>query len=199
MDLQEFLEYVNAGKPIKATSRYMMFCAKTTQESMKIMMDLNNQYHTSREIQELFAKLTGQPVDRTLSLMPPFHTDFGKNIHIGKFVFINAGCSFQDQGGITIGDGCLLGHNTVIATLNHDENPARRNDLIPAPVVIGNRVWIGSNATILPGVTIGDNAIVAAGAVVTKDVPPDTVVAGVPAKILRKIRGKEQEDQQILV
>lgn len=199
MDLKEFLEYVNAGKPIKAASRYMMFCAKTTQESMKIMMDLNNQYHTSREIQELFAKLTGQPVDRTLNLMPPFHADFGKNIHIGKFVFINAGCSFQDQGGITIGDGCLLGHNTVIATLNHDENPARRNDLIPAPVVIGNRVWIGSNATILPGVTIGDNAIVAAGAVVTKDVPPDTVVAGVPARILRKIRDKAQENQQILV
>ena len=198
MELQEFLEYVNAGKPIKAASKYMMFCAKTTQESMKIMMDLNNQYHTSREIQELFAKLTGQPVDRTLSLMPPFHADFGKNIHIGKFVFINAGCSFQDQGGITIGDGCLLGHNTVIATLNHDENPARRNDLFPAPVVIGNRVWIGSNATILPGVTIGDNAIVAAGAVVTKDVPPDTVVAGVPARILRKIRDKEQENQQSL-
>ena len=129
-----------------------------------------------------------------MSLMPPFHADFGKNIYVGKLVFINAGCSFQDQGGITIGDGCLLGHNTVIATLNHDENPAKRNNLFPAPVVIGNRVWIGSNATILPGVTIGDNAIVAAGAVVTKDVPPDTVVAGVPAKILRKIRGKEQEN-----
>ena len=129
-----------------------------------------------------------------MSLMPPFHADFGKNIHIGRHVFINAGCSFQDQGGITIGDGCLLGHNTVIATLNHDEDPARRNDLLPAPVVIGNRVWIGSNATILPGVTIGDNAIVAAGAVVTKAVPPDTVVAGVPARILRKICDKGQEN-----
>ena len=133
-------------------------------------------------------------MDRTLNLMPPFHADFGKNIHIGRHVFINAGCSFQDQGGITLGDGCLLGHNTVIATLNHDEDPARRNDLLPAPVVIGNRVWIGSNAAILPGVTIGDNAVVDAGEVVTKDVSPDTVVAGVPARILRKICDKGQEN-----
>lgn len=195
MDLERFLEHVNAGKPIKVASEYMLFCAETTQESMKIMMELNSRYHTPKEIQELFAEMTGQPVDRTLNLVPPFHTDFGKNIHIGKFVFINAGCSFQDQGGITIGDGCLIGHHTVIATLNHDENPARRNNLFPAPVVIGNRVWIGSNATILPGVTIGDNAIVAAGAVVTKDVPPDTVVAGVPAKFLRKIHDEAQEKE----
>ena len=190
MDLQKFLDHVAARKTIEADSEYMMFCGKTTQESMKILMEMNNRYHTPEELQELFANLTGQPVNRTLSLVPPFHTDFGKNIHVGKFVFINAGCSFQDQGGITIGDGCLIGHNTVIATLNHDENPAKRNDLHPAPVVIGKKVWVGSNATILPGVTIGDNAIVAAGAVVTKDVPPDTVVAGVPARILREIHDK---------
>ena len=190
MDLQKFLDHVAARKTIEADSGYMMFCGKTTQESMKILMEMNNRYHTPEELQELFANLTGQPVNRTLSLVPPFHTDFGKNIHVGKFVFINAGCSFQDQGGITIGDGCLIGHNTVIATLNHDENPAKRNELHPAPVVIGKKVWVGSNATILPGVTIGDNAIVAAGAVVTKDVPPDTVVAGVPARILREIHDK---------
>ena len=190
MDLQKFLDHVTARKIIEADSEYMMFCGKTTQESMRILMEMNNRYHTPEELQELFANLTGQPVNRTLSLVPPFHTDFGKNIHVGKFVFINAGCSFQDQGGITIGDGCLIGHNTVIATLNHDENPAKRNDLHPAPVVIGKKVWVGSNATILPGVTIGDNAIVAAGAVVTKDVPPDTVVAGVPARILREIHDK---------
>lgn len=187
MELQEFLNHVNAGKTIEAVSEYMMFSGMMSQEALKITMDLNNRYHTPEKIQEIFSKLTGQPVNRTLGLIPPFHTDFGKNIHIGNYVFINAGCSFQDQGGITIGDGCLIGHHTVIATLNHEEQPARRNDLHPAPVVIGNRVWIGANATILPGVRIGDGAIIAAGAVVTKDVPKNTVVAGIPAKVLKTI------------
>ena len=165
----------------------MMFCGIMNQEALKITMDLNNRYHTPEEVQEIFSKLTGQPVNRTLGLLPPFHTDFGKNIHIGDHVFINAGCSFQDQGGITIGNGCLIGHHTVIATLNHEEQPERRGDLHPAHVVIGNRVWIGSNATILPGVRIGDGAIVAAGAVVTKDVLPNTVVGGVPARVIKQI------------
>lgn len=187
MELQEFLDYVTAGNTIKAASRYMMFCGIMNQEALKITMDLNNRYHTPEEIQEIFSKLTGQPVNRTLGLLPPFHTDFGKNIHIGDHVFINAGCSFQDQGGITIGNECLIGHHTVIATLNHEEQPERRNDLHPAPVVIGNKVWIGANTTILPGVRIGDGAIVAAGAVVTKDVLPNTVVGGVPARVIKQI------------
>lgn len=126
-------------------------------------------------------------------LFPPFHTDCGKNITIGKNVFINMGCKFQDQGGIFIGDGSLIGHNVVIATLNHAMAPDDRGTMIPAPVHIGNRVWIGSNATILPGVTIGDGAIVAAGAVVTRDVPENTVVGGVPARIIRTI---SEEDAQ---
>ena len=120
-------------------------------------------------------------------MFPPFYTDCGKNLKIGKNVFINSGCRFQDQGGITIGDGALIGHNVVLATINHDLDPARRGDNLPAPIVIGEGVWIGANATVLPGVTIGDHAVVAAGAVVTKDVPADMVVGGVPAKTIRRI------------
>lgn len=101
------------------------------------------------------------------------------------------GCKFQDQGGIFIGDGSLIGHNVVLATLNHAMDPEDRATMIPAPIHIGKRVWIGANATVLPGVTIGDGAIVAAGAVVTKDVPENTVVGGVPARVMRKI-GKEE-------
>lgn len=97
------------------------------------------------------------------------------------------------QGGITIGDGTQIGHNVVLATLNHNEDPARRNETIPAPIIIGKNVWIGANATVVPGVTIGDGAIVAAGAVVTKDVPSDTIVGGVPAKVLRKVKVSEKE------
>ena len=112
----------------------------------------------------------------------------GKNIHLGKNVFINSGCRFQDQGGIYIGDNVLIGHNVVLATLNHNENPQKRGNLIPAPIKIGNDVWIGSNVTVTPGVTIGDNAIVAAGAVVTRDVEENTIVAGVPARYIRDIK-----------
>jgi acetyltransferase-like isoleucine patch superfamily enzyme len=131
--------------------------------------------------------LTGTPVDETVTLFPPINADFGKNITLGKRIFINSGCKFQDQGGVVIGDDCLIGHNVVIATLNHDLAPSRRADMHPAPVVIGRNVWIGSNATILPGVTIGDDAVVAAAAVVTKDVPEKSVVVGSPARVVRSL------------
>lgn len=134
--------------------------------------------------------MIGKPVDESFTFFPPFYTDCGKNITVGKHVFLNMGCKFQDQGGIFIGDETLIGHNVVLATLNHAMEPEDRATMIPAPIHIGKRVWIGSNATVLPGVTIGDGAIVGAGAVVTKDVPENTVVGGVPARVLRKI-GKE--------
>ena len=120
-------------------------------------------------------------------VFPPFYTDFGRNIQVGDNVFINACCQFQDQGGVILGDGCLIGHNVVFATLNHDLNVERRQICIPKGIKIGKNVWIGSNATILSGVTIGDNAVVAAGAVVTKDVKPNTIVGGVPAKFIKSL------------
>ena len=119
-------------------------------------------------------------------MFPPFYADFGRNIHFGKHVFVNSSCHFQDQGGIFIGDHVLIGHNVVLATINHDLNPYDRHNIYK-PIRIGNRVWIGSNAVITQGVTIGDGAVIAAGAVVTKDVPENTVVGGIPAKVIRKI------------
>lgn len=155
------------------------------QEAIRIGMELNCQYHTPEELREIMGRLTGRPIDNSFRLFPPFYTDFGKNIHIGKDVFINSGCHFQDQGGIEIGDGVLIGHNVVLATINHDLNPAMNRKNHYAPIKIGAHVWIGANATVLPGVTIGDWAVVAAGAVVTRDVPAMTVVGGVPAKVLK--------------
>ena len=102
-------------------------------------------------------------------------------------MFVNACCHFQDHGGVTIGDGCQIGHNVVFATLNHGLSPEKRKSTCPAPIVLGKNVWVGSNATILQGVTIGDNAVVAAGAVVTKDVAANTIVGGVPAKFIKAI------------
>ena len=146
---------------------------------------------TPEEIRNIFSELTGRQVDKTFGLFPPFYTDCGKNITVGKNVFINSGCKFQDQGGITIGDGTLIGHNVVLATLNHGIAPEERHDLFPAPIHIGKNVWIGANAVVLPGVAIGDHAVIAAGAVVTKDVPANAVVGGIPAKVIRLIKSGE--------
>ena len=161
------------------------------QEAVRIGMELNTKYHTPEELREIMGRLIGKQVDRSFRMFPPFYTDFGKNITIGKDVFINSGCHFQDQGGIEIGDGALIGHNVVLATINHDLNPKENRKNHYAPIKISAHVWIGSNATVLPGVTIGDYAVVAAGAVVTREVPAMTVVGGVPARVLKTIQEEE--------
>lgn len=192
MDLNAFLDHLSSGKPVEAGSEPHLFMHRASQEALRITAEINGRYHTPEELRGLFSRLTGRRVDESFGLFPPFYTDCGKNIHIGKNVFINMGCKFQDQGGIFIDDGALIGHNVVLATLNHAMEPERRGDMLPAPIHIGKRVWIGANAAVLPGVTIGDGAVVAAGAVVTKDVPANTVVGGVPAKVIHSIIQKEE-------
>lgn len=156
-------------------------------EARRITFELNNAYHTPEEVRNLLSRLFGKTVDESFRVFPPFYTDFGKNITVGKNVFINACCHFQDHGGVSLGDGCQIGHNVVFATLNHGLAPEDRQTTYPAPITLGKNVWVGSNSTILQGVTIGDNVVIAAGAVVTKDVPENTIVGGVPARIIRKI------------
>lgn len=187
MELNDFLEHLNRGEMVTGGSKMHQFMHQVSQEALRLTAKLNNAYHTPEEIRALMSKLTGKPVDESFAMFPPFYTDCGKNITIGKNVFINSGCRFQDQGGITIGNDTLIGHNAVLATLNHRFAPDNRKDMFPAPIVIGKNVWIGANATVLPGVSIGDNSIIAAGSVVTKDVPENTVVAGIPAKIIKYI------------
>jgi acetyltransferase-like isoleucine patch superfamily enzyme len=155
------------------------------QEALRTVNELNTGYRTPDEVRALLTRLTGKPVDKSVALFPPFYSEFGKNLTLGKDVFINIGCRFQDTGGITIGDGSLIGHGSTLTTLDHAVDPDRRADMIPAPIVIGRKVWLGAAVTVVPGVTIGDGAIVGAGAVVIKDVPANAIVAGVPAKIIR--------------
>lgn len=186
MELAEYLDYVRSGKRIAAGSEAHQLMHRMAREAMELTKQLNASCD-QEEIRGLFAQLTGKPVPDGFAMFPPFSTDFGKNITLGPGVFLNAGCRFQDQGGITIGAGSLIGHNVVLATLNHEMDPRHRGDMHPAPIRIGQRVWIGANATVCPGVTIGDGAVVAAGAVVTKDVPANTVVGGVPARLIRRI------------
>lgn len=181
-------EYISGGSDLHQTMH------KLSAEAMKITAQLNTGYHDATEIRTLMSQLIGKPVDDGFGLFPPFFSDCGKNITLGKNVFINSGCRFQDQGGITLGDSVLIGHNVVLATLNHDFAPNKRANMEPKSVTIGNNVWIGANATVVPGVTVGNGAIIAAGAVVTKDVPPNTVVGGVPAEKLREIELEERNE-----
>ena len=186
MTLPAFLDLIQKDGHVLANSEAHNFMTESALAAIGITMQLN-QTNDPTELRRIFSQLIGKLVPDSFMLFPPFHTDFGKNITVGEGSFINSGCHFQDQGGITIGKDTLIGHNVVLATIDHDLHPARRKDMYLSPIVIGDNVWIGSNATVCRGVTIGDNAVVAAGTVVTKDVPANAVVGGVPAKILKFI------------
>jgi acetyltransferase-like isoleucine patch superfamily enzyme len=185
MELEEFLNHVDSGALIEGGSEHHRFMHDAAQEAFRLTAELNGTYRTPEQVRDIISRLTGREVDESVAVFPPFHTEFGKNLHLGSDVFINLGCRFQDTGGITIGDGSLIGHGSTLTTLNHAIDPDRRADMVPAPVTIGRKVWLGAGVTVVPGVTIGDGAIVGAGSVVTRDVPADTIVAGVPAKPIR--------------
>ncbi len=185
MTTAEFIGFMNSGKQTRGFGEVHQKMFTLSQEAMRITSQINSGYHTPEEINALMSELIGEQVD--VGLFPPFYTDCGKNIHLGKGVFINSDCKFQDQGGIYIDDGALIGHNTVLATLNHGLLPEERHDLIPRPIHIGKNVWIGSNSTVLPGVTIGDNAVIGAGSVVTRDIPENMIAVGSPAKVIKSI------------
>lgn len=186
MNISDFLSYVKTRQALN-TPDIFKFMNEMSDEARRITFQLNTAYHTPEEVRRLLSELFGYTVPASLRVFPPFYTDFGKNITVGENVFINACCHFQDHGGVTLGNGCQIGHNVVFATLNHGLSPEERPITYPAPIVLGKNVWVGSNATILQGVTIGENAVVAAGAVVTRDVPANTIVGGVPARFIRKI------------
>ena len=192
MTVDEYLNRMNRGDPIEPGGEMHAVMREINEETMRLTFELNGHYHTQEEVRALFSKIIGKPVDKTFRLFPPFYTNCGKNIVVGKRVFINTGCHFVDQGGITIGDGSLLGNSVILTTLNHDFDPERRATTYPAPIVIGKNVWLGSCVVVVPGVKIGDGAIVGAGSVVTKDIPPGVIAAGAPARVVRKIQPGER-------
>jgi len=142
----------------------------------------------AEEIRAVFSDLLGRKVDESFSLIPPFYTTGGENIRVGRNVFINQNCTMYDLGGIDIADDVMVGPNVNIITSGHPIEPSQRRAFVTAkPIVIERNVWIAAGATIIGGVTVGENAVVAAGAVVTRDVPPNTLVAGNPARVIRTI------------
>jgi acetyltransferase-like isoleucine patch superfamily enzyme len=185
MELADFLDHVKRGALIEGGSEQHAFMLRAAQEALRVIAELNAGYREPEEVRALLSRLTGREVAESVTVFPPFYSEFGKNLALGEGVFINQGCRFQDTGGITIGDGTLIGHGSTLTTLNHAVDPRRRADMTPAPVLIGRQVWLGASVTVVPGVTIGDGAIVGAGAVVTKDVPANAIVGGVPARLIR--------------
>ena len=143
---------------------------------------------TINEMRERLSEIIDSEIDKSTTVFVPFYTNFGKHIKLGKNIFINHACSFLDLGGITIQDDVLIGPKVNLITENHPVDPAKRKYFELKSILIKRNAWIGAGATILPGVTIGENSIVAAGAVVNRDAPDNTIVGGIPAKIIKAMR-----------
>jgi acetyltransferase-like isoleucine patch superfamily enzyme len=154
--------------------------------TMKLLAELNNSADIDY-IRQLLGEISGNQLDSGTTVLTPLHINLGIFTRIGKNVFINHDCTFLDIGGITIEDDVLIGPRVSLITESHPINPVDRKSLVVKPVVIKRNAWIGIGAIILPGVTVGENAVVAAGAVVSKDVPANSIVGGVPAKVIKNI------------
>ena len=185
--LDRLLDKIAAGERVAAGEPDFDTMDRYAREAQRITAEINTGYHDEEEIKALMERLIGKDIPGRFRLFPPVYSDFGKNISIGEDVFINSGCCFQDQGGVSIGKGCQIGHQVVFATIDHGLMPEQRHDIFMDRIVLEENVWVGSHATILKGVRIGHDSVVAAGAVVIKDVPPRSVVAGVPAKVVKTL------------
>jgi acetyltransferase-like isoleucine patch superfamily enzyme len=174
-----------AGETISLNDPEYGKIAALITEAQKVIAEINTGYHTPEKVRNLFSQLTGVSVDPSFWMLPPFYTDFGRNIRVGKNVFINHCCEFMDRGGITLQDNVLIGPKVNLITINHPIAPSKRRSTFCAPIVVKHNAWIGASASVMPGVTIGENAIVAANAVVTKDVAANTIVGGIPATIIK--------------
>lgn len=158
------------------------------QRTMQLAAEMNSGYHSEAEVRDYLRKITGRVIDPTVRVFAPLHVNYGPGVSFGHDCFLNFGCTLLALGGITIEDDAFIGPHCVLATEYHPEDPATRHSLLTKPIVVGRNAWLGAGVTVLAGVTIGENAIVAAGSVVTKDVPANMVVAGTPAKVIREIK-----------
>lgn len=158
------------------------------QRTMRLAAAMNTGYHTEAEVRACLSEITGRAVPDDMRVFPPLHINYGPGVSFGRDCFLNFGCTLLALGGIIIGDGAFIGPGCVLATEYHPEDPATRHSLLTKPIAIGRNAWLGAGVTVLAGVTVGENAIVAAGSVVTRDVPDNAVVAGAPARLIREIR-----------
>lgn len=158
------------------------------QRTMRLAAEMNIGYHTETEVRDCLRQMTGHVIPDTVRVFTPLNINYGPGVSFGHDCFLNFGCTLLALGGITIEDDVFIGPHCVLATEYHPEDPATRHSLLTKPIVVKRNAWLGANVKVLAGVTIGENAIVAAGSVVTKDVPDNMVVAGTPAKVKRGIQ-----------
>eukprot|EP01037_Dinobryon_pediforme_P007946 gene7946-8019_t len=182
----DIFERMLSGGLIQHTDPQMHLVWEQVALTLRLSPALNSSPNVEQTRKRL-SEIIGSEIDKSTIVFIPFYTNFGRHIRMGKNVFINHACSFLDLGGITIEDDVQIGPKVNLITENHPIDPAQRKSRELKAIHLKRNVWIGAGATILPGVTIGENSIVAAGAVVNKDVPPNSIVGGIPAKILKSI------------
>jgi acetyltransferase-like isoleucine patch superfamily enzyme len=182
----DIFQRLKTGEPIRLNDLEYFKINDVVSRTIRRSQQLNSATDID-QVRHYLSEIIGIAIDESTNIFAPFYTNFGRFTKIGKNVFINHACSFLDMGGITIEDEVLIGPRVNLVTENHPLDPNDRRTLITKPITIKRRAWIGAGATILPGVTIGENAVVAAGAVVSKDVPDNMVVGGVPARIIKSI------------
>lgn len=183
---KDIFEELRNGDPISANHPQAYKLREASYATKKLLVQMNNSSDPG-EIRDVLSQITGSAIDESVAVFTPLFINYGKHTKIGKNVFINFDCVFLDLGGITIEDGVLIAPKVSILSEGHPISPSERQSLVPGHVHIKKNAWIGAGATILPGVTVGENAVVAAGAVVNKDVPDNTIVGGIPAKIIKTI------------
>lgn len=182
----DIFERLRNGETIPADDPEAYKLRESSYAARELLVRMNNSKDTE-EIRDLLSQITGTEIDESTAVFTPLYINYGKHTKIGKNVFINFDCTFLDLGGITIEENVLIAPKVSLLSEGHPVSPENRQSLVPGHIHIKKNAWIGANATILPGVTIGENAVVAAGAVVSKDVSDNTVVGGIPAKFIKSI------------
>ncbi len=186
-DHLDIFQRMQLGEPLRTDDPEYPRFAEVVSRTIRLITHMNASVQDVDQVRLQLSEITGTEIDASTTIFPPFYTNFGRFIKLGKNVFINHACSFLDLCSITIEDEVMIGPKVNLITENHPLEPGDRKTVLLKPIVVKRNAWIGAAATILPGVTIGENAVVAAGAVVSKDVPPNTIVAGIPAKVVKTL------------
>ena len=183
---KDIFERLRNGEIIRSNTPETYRLREASFATKKLLIQLNNSSEPA-EIRDLLSQITASEIDESVAVFTPLYINYGKHTKIGKNVFINFDCVFLDLGGITIEDNVLIAPKVSLLSEGHPVDPSDRQSLIPGHIHIRKNAWIGAGATLLPGVTVGENAVVAAGAVVSKDVPSNTIVGGIPARHIKSI------------
>ena len=184
--IKDIFDRLRNGETIQAIDPEAYKLREASFATKKLLVRMNNSSDPA-EIRDLLSQITGSEVDESVAVFTPLYINYGKHTKIGKNVFINFDCVFLDLGGITIEDNVLIAPKVSLLSEGHPVSPSERQSLVPGHIHIKKNAWIGAGATILHGVTVGENSIISAGAVVSKDVPVNTIVGGVPAKIIKTV------------